>query len=126
MELLQPGIEPVPPALEAWSHNHWTTREVQNSLVLYFVLAKLTCWPNLFLMTEKENCAYMQTFSGKNEPLLIPGTNLCVIGFFQPDASARFGEKFCFSFLFFKIVFRSHVDTVLDQAFMGLSRLVGG
>lgn len=29
-------------------------------------------------------------------------------------------------FLFFKIVFRSHVDTALDQAVMGLSRLVGG
>ena len=26
--LLQPGIEPVPPALEAWCLNHWTTREV--------------------------------------------------------------------------------------------------
>ena len=24
----QPGIEPVPPALEAWSLNHWTTKEV--------------------------------------------------------------------------------------------------
>ena len=24
----RPGIEPVPPELEAWSLNHWTTREV--------------------------------------------------------------------------------------------------
>ena len=24
----QPGIEPVPPAMEAWRLNHWTTREV--------------------------------------------------------------------------------------------------
>ena len=24
----QPGTEPPPPALEAWSLNHWTTREV--------------------------------------------------------------------------------------------------
>ena len=24
----QPGIEPVPPALEAWILNHWTAREV--------------------------------------------------------------------------------------------------
>ena len=23
----QPGIKPVPPAVEAWSLNHWTTRE---------------------------------------------------------------------------------------------------
>ena len=25
---LPPGIKPVPPALEAWGLNHWTTREV--------------------------------------------------------------------------------------------------
>ena len=24
----QPGIEPMPPAVEAWSLNHWTAREV--------------------------------------------------------------------------------------------------
>ena len=24
----RPGIEPGPPALEAWSFNHWTAREV--------------------------------------------------------------------------------------------------
>ena len=24
----RPGIEPGPPALEAWRPNHWTTREV--------------------------------------------------------------------------------------------------
>ena len=31
----QPGIEPVPPAVEVWSPDHWTTREVpeQSSLV---------------------------------------------------------------------------------------------
>ena len=23
----RPGIEPVPPAVEAWSPNHWTTKE---------------------------------------------------------------------------------------------------
>ena len=27
-ELPQPGVEPVPPALEGWSPNHWATREV--------------------------------------------------------------------------------------------------
>ena len=26
--VLAPGIEPVSPVLEAWSLNHWTTREV--------------------------------------------------------------------------------------------------
>ena len=30
-----PGTEPVPPAVEAWSLNHWTTREVP---ILYVVL----------------------------------------------------------------------------------------
>ena len=29
-----PGIEPVPPAVKAWSLNHWTTREVPNSELL--------------------------------------------------------------------------------------------
>ena len=24
----QPGVEPMSPALEAWSPNHWTTREL--------------------------------------------------------------------------------------------------
>ena len=26
----RPGMEPVPPALEAWNLNHWTTREIPN------------------------------------------------------------------------------------------------
>ena len=29
-----PGIEPTPPALGAWSLNHWTTREVPDTLCL--------------------------------------------------------------------------------------------
>ena len=28
----QPGIEPLPPAVEVWRPNHWTTREVPNFL----------------------------------------------------------------------------------------------
>ena len=28
-ELPRPGIEPMSPAVEAWSRNHWTTRELQ-------------------------------------------------------------------------------------------------
>ena len=36
----QPGIEPVPPAVEAWSLNHWTTREV----LVYFYIYMLG-WP---------------------------------------------------------------------------------
>ena len=33
----QPGIEPVLPAVEAWSPNHWTTREVHHSPALILV-----------------------------------------------------------------------------------------
>ena len=39
-----PGIEPVPPALEAWSLNHWTTREVpvlQETPLNFLLLAPL-------------------------------------------------------------------------------------
>ena len=35
-ELPQPGIEPMPPAVGAWSLNHWTTSEVQG-LVFIFI-----------------------------------------------------------------------------------------
>ena len=31
----QPGIKPAPPALEAWSLNHWTTREVSRILPIF-------------------------------------------------------------------------------------------
>ena len=38
----QPGMEPMPPALEAWSLNHWTTWEVlPPSLLLKFSLLLL-------------------------------------------------------------------------------------
>ena len=30
----QPGIEPMPPALEAWSLNHWSSREVPKDTYL--------------------------------------------------------------------------------------------
>ena len=32
--VLQPGIEPVPPAVEVWSLNHWTTKESQDFVFL--------------------------------------------------------------------------------------------
>ena len=35
-----PGIEPGPPALEVWSLNHWTTREVPNCCFLLGVYAQ--------------------------------------------------------------------------------------
>ena len=36
----QPGIEPVPPAVEAWSLNHWTTREAPD--VQLFELSEIS------------------------------------------------------------------------------------
>ena len=33
--ILQPGIKSVPPAVEAWSLNHWTTREVPLTIFFY-------------------------------------------------------------------------------------------
>ena len=32
----QPGIEPVPPTVEAWRPNHWTAREVPPAPLVYF------------------------------------------------------------------------------------------
>ena len=34
----QPGIEPLPPAVEAQSFNHWTAREVPIQQILYVTL----------------------------------------------------------------------------------------
>ena len=36
-----PGIEPVPPAVEAWRINHWTSRELPNYLFLRLHLSRL-------------------------------------------------------------------------------------
>ena len=36
--VLRPGIEPIPPALEVWSLNHWTTREVHRLIYSYTLL----------------------------------------------------------------------------------------
>ena len=44
----QPGIEPVPPALEAQSLNHWTAREVP---IVSFSLD--------FKLHEGRDCAYL-------------------------------------------------------------------
>ena len=34
--VLQPGVKPMPPAVEAWSFNPWTTREVPESMSTSF------------------------------------------------------------------------------------------
>ena len=44
----QPGVEPMPPAVEAWSLSHWTTREVPGVLLsiskIKFSVYFLTIW----------------------------------------------------------------------------------
>ena len=52
-----PGIEPMPPALGAWSLNHWTAREVPcrlffffESLVFIFIFIYLFIFINLFII----------------------------------------------------------------------------
>ena len=37
----RPGIEPKPPALEVWSLNHWTAREVQGGILMGGLCFKL-------------------------------------------------------------------------------------
>ena len=44
----QPGIEPTPPALEGWSLNHWTAREVSEFLILMCVF----CFLFVFFLAE--------------------------------------------------------------------------
>ena len=46
-----PGIEPAPPALEARSLNHWTTREVP-----YFIFWKI--YPYTFYVEWGKNCTF--------------------------------------------------------------------
>ena len=35
VELPLPGIEPMPPAVEAWNLNHWTTREIPRQVYIF-------------------------------------------------------------------------------------------
>ena len=38
----QPGIEPVPPAVEAQSPNHWTTREFSMCIIIIYLPAQIS------------------------------------------------------------------------------------
>ena len=40
--VLRQGIEPVLSAVDVWSLNHWTTREVQGSCVLIITINAIT------------------------------------------------------------------------------------
>ena len=50
----QPGVKPVRPALEAWSVNHWTAREVPNFFFLF----------NLFLAALGLSCSVRALLCG--------------------------------------------------------------
>ena len=63
----QPGIKPAPPALEVWSLNHWTTREVPSvSLKLFQNNELKVCIEHIFL--EQESVAFIRFQMGE-EPL---------------------------------------------------------
>ena len=52
MFIPQPGIEPIPPAVEAWNVNHWTTRKVPH------LIFRLLFWPRnsaFYLQTQAFN-----------------------------------------------------------------------
>ena len=58
-----PGIELEPPALEAWSHSHWTTREVplwlKWSPCLHFLPFSYHVTPGIFLLTKSLTMALL-------------------------------------------------------------------
>ena len=47
----QPGIEPMPSALEAWSLNHWATGEVPEQVILNVTFAALVFYPKVHFHT---------------------------------------------------------------------------
>ena len=65
-DLPQPGIEPVPPALGAWSLNQWTAREVQNYSLLLIRRTILPSPTNYDSLVEQARMS-----------LLLKGQNAC-------------------------------------------------
>ena len=49
----QPGIEPVPPAVEAWSSNHWTSGEFSTYAFFFFQFMFQMWWFLLFYCDAK-------------------------------------------------------------------------
>ena len=69
----QPGIKPVPPAMEAWSLNQWTTKEIPN--FLWFC--------HLFLGTKGRNKGEFTNLQGvaastSGKILIADSNNQCV------------------------------------------------
>ena len=50
----RPGIEPMPPAVEGWSPNHWTAREVQEA-VSFVACGKRRHFLDISFITDKGN-----------------------------------------------------------------------
>ena len=50
------GMEPVPPAVEAWSLNHWTAREVPNSqfFLPYLIQSLIKIYTHIHMNKKKE------------------------------------------------------------------------
>ena len=60
----RPGIEPMPPALRAWSLNHWTASEVPSQLFFFF--NKFIYFIHIFLAALGPRC-WAQAFSSCGE-----------------------------------------------------------
>ena len=79
----QPGIEPLPPAVEAQSPNHWTAREVPIFLTLSLVLCKCSPLPpisgsrRVLTLSSPSKPIQVQQFWGSNEVAPTPWILLC-------------------------------------------------
>ena len=70
----RPGIEPTPPALEVWSLNHWTTREVPNVFILRRVMLKylgVKCHDifNFQMVQKKRNYHSLMYIKGEEQEI---------------------------------------------------------
>ena len=48
----QPGIEPTPLAMEAQSHNYWTTREVPRCVNSFICLSSFICFLSFICLSS--------------------------------------------------------------------------
>ena len=62
----QPGIEPIPSALEAWSLNHWTTRE--EIITLSEVRQRKTNFIQYHLNMESKKMIQINLFTKQKQP----------------------------------------------------------
>ena len=58
VEFPQPGLEAMLPAAEAYSLNHWVTREVRGSSLLFLI-----CWVLFFFLIMKRHWILLDSFS---------------------------------------------------------------